>query len=275
MSKKSPWEKEWNNLLKREARYCKKRVDGPTSVLIKKLDRIIPARLRSTFSAAFSKGFGVLFEKGTWLIEKTYNKKKKQSDFMINIYADELRQNSRSAHRFTRQARGSKFLNLTISFFEGIIMGLFGMAIPDIPLFLAMVLKSVYEVALSFGYDYHDENEKIFILKVIAVAMTDEDEFLEGDRQINEAIQSIAEDGGEIGGWSISKEEQIRETSDSIVREMIYTKFIQQFVIIGLFGGIFDPVYVDRISDYAVLKYRRRFLSMKLANENYERNQGN
>jgi hypothetical protein len=122
-------------------------------------------------------------------------------------------------------------------------------------------------VALSYGYDYHDENEKIFILKVIEVAMTDEEEFIEGDRQINEAIDVIAADGGVIGGWSIEKEEQMRQTSDALVKEMIYTKFIQGWTILGVFGGIFDPVYVNRITNYAIIKYRRRFLATRLKGE--------
>jgi hypothetical protein len=125
----------------------------------------------------------------------------------------------------------------------------------------------VYEVALRYGYDYHDENEKIFILKVIEVAMTDEEEFIEGDRQINEAIDVIAADGGVIGGWSIEKEEQMRQTSDALVKEMIYTKFIQGWTILGVFGGIFDPVYVNRITNYAIIKYRRRFLATRLKGE--------
>ena len=44
---------------------------------------------------------------------------------------------------------------------------------------------------------------------------------------------------------------------------MIYTKFLQGQFVIGIAGGIFDPIYVNRISDYAVLKYRRRFLESK------------
>ena len=52
--------------------------------------------------------------------------------------------------------------------------------------------------------------------------------------------------------------------SDSLVREMIYTKFIQGWTILGIFGGIFDPVYVNRITGYAILKYRRRFLATRL-----------
>ena len=97
--------------------------------------------------------------------------------------------------------------------------------------------------------------------------MTDEEEFIEGDRQINEAIEIIAADGGVIGGWSISKEDQMRQTSDALVKEMIYTKFIQGWTILGIFGGIFDPVYVNRITNYAIIKYRRRFLATRLKGE--------
>ena len=35
-------------------------------------------------------------------------------------------------------------------------------------------------------------------------------------------------------------------------------------MIIGIAGGVFDPIYVNRISNYAVLKYRRRFLGSRL-----------
>ena len=269
MAKKNPWQKEWANLVKKEARYRKKRVDGPTSVLLMKLDRFIPEKLSGTLAAAFFKAFQVIFEKGTRLIELTYNRKKKQMDFKLNKFANEMYGDHRSAYSFTRDAKGSRILNLLISFVEGVGMGLLGLGIPDIPLFMAIVLKGVYEVALSYGYDYHDENEKIFILKVIEVAMTDDEEFVEGDRQINEAIEVIAGDGGTIGGWSITKEEQMRQTSDALVKEMIYTKFVQGWTILGVFGGIFDPVYVNRITGYAILKYRRRFLATHLKGENF------
>ncbi|MBO5994963.1 MAG: EcsC family protein [Firmicutes bacterium] len=271
MARKTPWQKEWNNLLKKEAKYRKKRVDGPTSLLLQKLDRFIPEKLSGTLAAAFFKAFQVIFEKGTRLIELTYNRKKKQADFMVNNYANEMYGNIKTARSFTKDAKGSRLLNMIISFVEGVVLGLLGLGIPDIPLFMAIVLKGVYEVALSYGYDYHDENEKVFILKVIEVAMTDDEEFIAGDEQLNEAIDIIAQDGGEIGGWSITKEDQMRITSDSLSREMLYTKFIQGWTILGVFGGIFDPVYVNRITKYALLKYRRRFLATRLEGEKVER----
>ena len=265
LKKKTPWEQEWQNLSKKEEKFVARREEGPTSVLVKKLDRFIPEKLSGTLNAAFFKGFQVIFEKGTGIIEKTYNKDKKEADFKVDTYAHELMNNKKSARTFTKRAKSAKAANLMISSIEGIGLGLVGAGIPDIPLFIAMVLKSVYEVALSYGYEYESDEEKIFILKVIEAAMCDEDEFIEKNNELNDIIDYIAANGDEIGGWNIDKEEQMRATSRSLSEEMIYTKFLQGQFVIGIAGGVFDPIYVNRISNYSVLKYRRRFLRSKMA----------
>lgn len=270
--RKNPWEKEWDILLKKEAKYKAKRENGPTSELLMKLDRIIPSKLRGVLNAAFFKAFKVILEKGSFLIEKTYNKKRKEASFKVNTYASELILDSRAARKFIKAAKSSKKLNLLIAFIQGVGLGILGLAIPDIAIFMAVVLKSVYEIALSYGYDYHDAEEKILILKIIEVAMTDDEEFEIKDKEVNEAIDYIATNGDICEGFNISVEEQMRATSDSLTREMLYTKFIQQFLIVGIFGGIFDPVYVNRISVYAELKYRRRFLAKKIEEVNEQEN---
>lgn len=128
-----------------------------------------------------------------------------------------------------------------------------------------MVLKSVYEIALSYGYDYQTDEEKVFILKVIEVSMYDEEEFVEANDELNELIDQIVADGDNLDGYEVDKEAQIKMTARALSREMLYTKFLQGQLIIGIAGGIFDPVYVNRISTYAVLKYRRRFLRNKVS----------
>ena len=265
LKKKTPWEQEWHDLARKEEKFIARRKEGTTSVLVKKLDRFIPDKLSGTLNAAFFKGFQVIFEKGTGIIEKTYNKDKKKADFKVDTYAHELKNNKKSARTFTKRAKSTKAANLMISSVEGIGLGLVGAGIPDIPLFIAMVLKSVYEVALSFGYEYESDEEKIFILKVIEAAMCDEDEFIAKNSELNDIIDYIAANGDEIGGWKIDKEEQMRATSRCLSEEMIYTKFLQGQFVVGIAGGVFDPIYVNRISNYAVLKYRRRFLRSKMA----------
>ena len=84
LKKKTPWEQEWQNLSKKEEKFVARREEGPTSVLVKKLDRFIPEKLSGTLNAAFFKGFQVIFEKGTGIIEKTYNKDKKEAEEYIS-----------------------------------------------------------------------------------------------------------------------------------------------------------------------------------------------
>ena len=162
--------------------------------------------------------------------------------------------------KFTKQAKSAKATNLLVSTVEGVGLGLVGAGIPDIPLFIAMLLKSVYEIALSYGYRYDTEEEKVFILRMIQVAMLDDEAFLEANMEFNDLIDQIVADGDSLEGYRVDKTAQMRATSEALSAEMMYTKFLQGTMIIGMAGGIFDPIYINRISDYAVLKYRRRFL---------------
>ena len=248
-NKKSPWEKDWKDLEKKEEKFIAKRLEGPTFLLINKLDRFIPKKLSGTLDAAFAKGFALIFEKGTGIIEKTYNKEKKKASFKINTYASEVMADKQSVRNFTKQAKSAKATNLLVSSVEGIGLG----------------LKSVYEVALSYGYDYQTDEEKVFILKVIEVAMYDEEKFVQENDEFNALIDQIVADGDTMDGYDVDKEAQINLTAKALSHEMLYTKFLQGQLIIGIAGGIFDPVYVNRISNYAVLKYRRRFLRNKVS----------
>ncbi len=267
LNKKSAWERDWQDLVKREGKYQEKRQQGPTSVLIEKLDRFIPEKLNATLDAAFSKAFALVFEKGTGIIEKTYNKEKKQVDYMVDAYATEVKADKRSVKRFTKRAKASKATNMMITGVEGIGLGLVGAGLPDIPLFVAMLLKSVYEVALSYGYDYESDGEKAFILKIIEVAMYDDEAFIEGNRSLNRLIEEIVGDGDTLEHYEVDKEGQIARTAKALSKEMLYTKFLQGQMIIGVAGGIFNPIYINRITDYAVLKYRRRFLTSKVSSK--------
>lgn len=264
-SKKSAWDKEWKDLEKKEAKFIEKRKDGPTSTLINKLDRFVPQKLSDTLDKAFSKGFALIFEKGTGVIEKTYDKEKRMTDFQVNTYAAEIKADRKSVRNFTRQAKSAKMGNLLASSVEGIGLGLVGAGIPDIPIFVGMVLKSVYEVALSYGYEYESDEEKVFILKVIETAMYDEAEFIRHNDELNLLIEQIVCDGDSMEGYKVDKEAQIERTAKALSKEMLYTKFLQGQMIIGIAGGIFDPIYINRISNYAVLKYRRRFLRSKVS----------
>ena len=255
--RKSPIEKEWGKLMKEEDRFLAARTEKKDSFLNRKLEEVVPEKLQGTLDAAFAKAFGLIFEKGTGVIEKTYKKEELEKEYKINQYTEEVRQDSKSLKQFSKKAKQSGGKNMIFSGAAGIGMGVLGIGIPDIPIFLGMVLKSIYEIALNFGFRYDTEEEKYLILLVIRGAVSYGDEMLVTDRLIREFMER------ETLPVDYDRESQIRRTSEALSKELLYMKFLQGVPVVGAVGGAYDAVYMRQITVYANLIYRHRFLMKK------------
>lgn len=56
---------------------------------------------------------------------------------------------------------------------------------------------------------------------------------------------------------------QIRYTSDAFAMDMLLTKFIQGIPVVGIVGGLSNPLYYRTILSYVRLKYKKRYLLSK------------
>ncbi len=254
-----PIEREWSALLKSEKKFAAARMKAGTPIINEKLDKRIPEKLREALNIAFNKAFQIVFEKGAGVIEKTYSREKYEMDYKLNEYAYELKDDKKRLKKFGKKAGRVKKVNMAVSCASGIGLGLVGVGIPDIPLFTAAVFKSVYETALSFGYNYDTDEEKLFILRLIEVAMKQGIDFAED----NTALNKLIDKGGQ---YEADMDEQMNRTAQSMTDAMIYMKFLQGMFVVGAVGGVWDVVYMNRITNYAILKYKRRFLVNKMKN---------
>lgn len=260
MFRQNRWEKEWTALEKKEARYLMRRREEKTSsALQQKLEEKIPEKLEETLNTAFIKAFDLVFEKGTGLIEKTYNKDQQKTDYQVREYAAGLKESRKKVKAFGRQSQGTRMKNLMISGVEGVGLGLLGIGLPDIPLFTAVILKSVYEIALSYGFEYESEKEQWFILKMIETALKKGEELERNNSLLNAWI-----DQNGIGETVKGRKEQSKETAAALAEALLYMKFLQGIPVVGVAGGAADTVYLKKITDYAELKYKRRFLRKKI-----------
>lgn len=260
MFRQNRWEKEWTALEKKEARYLMRRREEKTSsALQQKLEEKIPEKLEETLNAAFIKAFDLVFEKGTGLIEKTYNKDQQKTDYQVREYVAGLKESRKTVKAFGRQSQGTRMKNLMISGVEGVGLGLLGIGLPDIPLFIAVILKSVYEIALSYGFEYESEKEQWFILKMIETALKKGEELERNNSLLNAWI-----DQNGIGETVKGRKEQSKETAAALAEALLYMKFLQGIPVVGVAGGAADTVYLKKITDYAELKYKRRFLRKKI-----------
>lgn len=261
---RTPVEREWEKLLKQEEKYAISRFEKKESKLDQFLEEKVPPKLQETLDGAFAKAFEVIFEKGTGVIEKTYNKENLETQYDINRFSDDVSGTRKTLKSFSKNAKKSGRFNMAFSSASGIGLGFLGIGLPDIVLFTGTLLKSVYEIALNYGYNYELESEKKFILDIITGATKYGEEFKMMNHLVNLDIEEGVVDNDEL----IS--DKIKLAAKGLSGELLYMKFLQGIPVVGAVGGIYNGVYIKNITKYAELKYRRRFYYEKLTRENHK-----
>ncbi|MDV4151068.1 EcsC family protein [Clostridium sp. AL.422] len=253
--------KEINKLIKKENKIVNKKrnnfIKDKLTPISEKIEGKIPDKLRVTLENAFYNAFKIVFKNGSKYIEKLYNKEELKLDHDINDYSLNKRMTKKSLKLIDYQGKKSNLINSTISTIEGIGLGALGIGIPDIPLFIAMILKTIYEIALSYGFNYEKESEKIYILNLINVSLTDEEEKIFYNEKLNEIERKITL-GMELENVL---EDEIKETSKVLSNNMLIAKFVQGLPIVGVIGGITNYQFITKVSKYARIKYKKRYLN--------------
>ena len=279
---------EWKALEKKEERFITAARHQKEPLLNWKLERFVPEKLEDTLNLAFYKAFELIFNRGTSIIEKTYRKEDMENTYKINAYAAGLKESRKTMKAFSREAGKNKVRNLAAAGAGGIGLGALGIGLPDIPLFTGMVLKSIYETAISYGFSYDTAEEQCYILKLISTALSRGDAAESGNRSLDAMgrlirtgtpLSETALSGTPLSGTFAGQDglaalpggpeshdtaslctSLMQQASHALSSELLYMKFLQGIPIAGIIGGMYDAVYLKRIADYADMKYKRRFL---------------
>lgn len=250
-------------LEKREAKIMNQRenplIKKNITPIMNTVEEKIPEKLRETLNNAFYKGFLLVFEKGNKYIEKLYSKEKKQLQYDLNNYAVDRALSKKHIHFLDKEAKRSRRINSTISLLEGTALGFLGIGLPDIPLFISVIMKTIYEITLSYGYDYEKEEEKIYILLLICIAMSKEEE----RKKYNAILEEVEGKLDQSIEVSIDLKSQMKVTSDVLSDALITAKFIQGLPIVGVVGGIVNQSIIRKIGNVAEIKYKKRYLLQK------------
>ena len=279
---------EWKALEKKEERFITAARHQKEPLLNRKLERFVPEKLEDTLNLAFYKAFELIFNRGTSIREKTYRKEDMENTYKINAYAAGLKESRKTMKAFSREAGKNKVRNLAAAGAGGIGLGALGIGLPDIPLFTGMVLKSIYETAISYGFSYDTAEEQCYILKLISTALSRGDAAESGNRSLDAMgrlirtgtpLSETALSGTPLSGTFAGQDglaalpggpeshdtaslctSLMQQASHALSSELLYMKFLQGIPIAGIIGGMYDAVYLKRIADYADMKYKRRFL---------------
>jgi len=173
---------------------------------------------------------------------------------MINEYTALVKNNRKPLKNVRKNAKKAARANVALSSVSGTGLGLLGIGIPDIAVFTSLMLKSVYQTAANYGFEYESYSERRFVLTLIQAAVSKGGQL--------EKLNSETDSFIRTGRWPDDTDIQtlIQQTSATLSAELLYIKFLQGIPVAGAAGGGYNLVYMQRVSKYAELKYRRRFL---------------
>ena len=237
---------------------CEKE-DAPSTGLMAKVEARIPPKLIGSMDEAFYLAFQMLFDKGTVLLRLTFSEKRLRAERFIREYYLKEDPNDERILAFYKSARAGGIVNTVLATAEGLVMGLFGMGLPDIPILMSLMLRTVYTTALRYGYRFDNPRERYFILLVLSAALAKGSERREYSERADQVGRAL--DTGEPLRFDL--DEQMRETAKALARSMLVVKFIQTTSIIGVVGGIQNFSASRKVAVMANLKYQKRFLLRK------------
>lgn len=257
-------QKQLQNIAKKESKVLNKKeskfLSEKISPIQEKVESKIPKKLQSALENAFETSFKVVFEKGVGIIEKSYSKEEKHISFDINHYAVLKQTTHKNIRRMDQTAKKGTLLNQLITTVEGGVLGALGIGLPDIPLLIGMILKNIYEVCLSYGFDYASNREKLYILNLICVSVTKE----ETQAQYSKQLDYLTQGKNDSEVTSLQIEAAIKETAQRLAEAMLVAKFIQGLPLVGVVGGVCNYSIMRQISQMSQIKYKKRYLEQLL-----------
>ncbi len=258
-------DQEWEAIVSKEEKSFDKiekkmKFQKPTKIdnIKKEIMAKIPDKMIATLDAGFYKAFQLIFAKGIGIIGKTFNETELSLDFAVNDFRVNGRPNSKSLRQMEKAIKKGNHMNTWASVAEGIGLGIVGVGLPDIPIFLGVLLKGIYEASLGYGFNYKKEKEQVLILKMITAALSEPNCRKENDAEVEAWISKIDEPG-----LAFDMDEEMKKASNALSKAMLLSKFIQGFFIVGIIGGISNPVIYQKTMHYVLLKYKKRYINQK------------
>jgi hypothetical protein len=127
----------------------------------------------------------------------------------------------------------------------------------DIPSLLGLALKTLQEIAIVYGYDPNEKQERVFVVKCLQFAAAD----IVGKKAILDEISSFSSQRehvfSELQGW--------REVMMTFRDQYGWKKLFQAVPIIGvIFGSLFNKSFMEDIAETGKMLYRKRRIIEKL-----------
>lgn len=136
--------------------------------------------------------------------------------------------------------------------------GIFTLAI-DIPMILGLSLKTLQEIAIAYGYDPKQKEERVFIVKCLQFVSAD----IVGKRAILQELSDYY--GSENRTQMVSQLQGWREVVVTYTDQFGWKKLFQLIPIAGMFIGAFmNKSMMQDVAEAGIMLYRKRRILERL-----------
>lgn len=249
-----------NRVERQEARLLRQK-PSPLSAPEQALRAKIPSGVQATLEHAFFSAFSTLFgPNGTKVLEYTYDKKKLREDYGFWLQDAGPARKKRELRRMERQGLASRLAQSAVCGVEGTALGLLGIGLPDIPVLLGALLRSLYQSAARYGYSCDSPEERFYLLLLLQGSLAEGDERTRLSQRADLFARSLDHQ------WPVSfdLDAELRSASALLAQRLLLLKFVQGIPVVGAVGGATNLSVSHAVARYGALKYRKRFLEQKM-----------
>lgn len=236
--------------------FWKKAVSKTTGSVKAKIEDKIPEKLEDTLNKAFTAAFKMVFQEGKVLIKKTYNEETLKSEYADKRVGVQTKGDRSLIKKLRRPAEKRYFKSLGVAATEGVGLGLLGIGLPDIPILIGNMIRTCTVSAQSHGLDTDRKDEQVYMLMMIRLAAMPVEERAAVNRQLD-ALGDAIDSGKEI---FLDLEAEMKETSERLSMTLLFSRFVMGLPVVGVAGGLYNPVIVSQLHQLAEVKYEARLL---------------
>lgn len=236
--------------------FWKKAVSKTTGSVKAKIEDKIPEKLEDTLNKAFTAAFKMVFQEGKILIKKTYNEETLKSEYADKRVGVQTKGDRSLIKKLRRPAEKRYFKSLGVAATEGVGLGLLGIGLPDIPILIGNMIRTCTVSAHSHGLDTDRKDEQVYMLMMIRLAAMPVEERTAVNSQLD-ALGDAIDSGKEI---FLDLEAEMKETSERLSMTLLFSRFVMGLPVVGVAGGLYNPVIVSQLHQLAEVKYEARLL---------------
>ncbi len=219
----------------------------------------LPAVHREGLDLAFSQSLAFLMNPQSNILADFICREDMEARFHQLDRAVDLDPGFQALGHMEREAARLNNMDFSVAALEGLGFGTVGVGSPETVILCALMLRTLYETALVYGFNIDHPWEKDLALMLLSAAFSSGEDAYQEQRELTRVLKGLAEGVTP----EIDRDRRLRAAASRMAGSMSLQKFIQGIPVLGAAGMFFNSAAMNRLQTLSRCVYKQRYLCMK------------